>query len=242
MKRATDFHFVEIGASGTCSDEAIHGQFECRQSLSRYEVYCHERKRSQLGRCSRCDHERPAVSHLPHQQIHRPVPAPKRENPLRVHGQKNTLLQNQKGGCDCLSGKPQGVPRKLLRPGGLVQRRLYCPDGETGSPNRAGAFASVLYRAALRLSRCADHTSSFQNHRLRKNRHQQLVQSGAHQVFPEKQCQPYSEGLFGGVLLFHLLSHHHPQIAVACSGAETLPGLEKSETDGRRRKEKSLAY
>ena len=83
---------------------------------------------------------------------------------------------------------------------------------------------------------------SFQNHRLRKNRHQQLVQSGAHQVFPEKQCQPYSEGLFGGVLLFHLLSHHHPQIAVACSGAETLPGLEKSETDGRRRKEKSLAY
>ena len=69
-----------------------------------------------------------------------------------------------------------------------------------------------------------------------------LVQSGAHQVFPEKQCQPYSEGLFGGVLLFHLLSHHHPQIAVACSGAETLPGLEKSETDGRRRKEKSLAY
>ena len=46
---------------------------------------------------------------LPHQQIDRPVPAPKRENPLRVHGQENTLLQNQKGGCHCLAGKPQGV-------------------------------------------------------------------------------------------------------------------------------------
>ena len=33
--------------------------------------------------------------------------------------------------------------------------------------------------------------------------------------FPEKQRQPHSEGLFGGILLFHLLSHHHPQIAVA---------------------------
>ena len=28
-----------------------------RQSLSRYEVYCHERTRNQLGRCSRCNHE-----------------------------------------------------------------------------------------------------------------------------------------------------------------------------------------
>ena len=28
-----------------------------------------------------------------------------------------------------------------------------------------------------------------------------------------KQRQPHSEGLFGGILLFHLLSHHHPQIA-----------------------------
>ena len=54
--------------------------------------------------------------------------------PLRVHGQKNTLLQNQKGGCDCLSGKPQGVSRKLLRPCLLVQRRLYCSDGGTSSP------------------------------------------------------------------------------------------------------------
>lgn len=124
-------------------------------------------------------------------------------------------LQNQKGGCHCLSGKPQGVPRKLLRPGGLVQRRLYCPDGGTGTPSRAGAFASVLYRVALWLSRCADHTGGFRNHRLRKNRHQQLVQSGAHQVFPEKQRQPHSEGLFGGVLLLYLFPHHHPQIAVA---------------------------
>lgn len=124
-------------------------------------------------------------------------------------------LQNQKGGCHCLSGKPQGVPRKLLRPGGLVQGRLYCSDGGTGSRNRAGAFASVLYRAARQLSRRADYTGCFQNHRLRKNCHQQLVQSGAHQVFPEKQCQPHSEGLFGGVFLFYLLSHHHPQIAVA---------------------------
>ena len=124
-------------------------------------------------------------------------------------------LQNQKGGCHCLSGKPQGVPRKLLRPGGLVQRRLYCPDGGTGTPSRAGAFASVLYRVALWLSRCADHTGGFRNHRLRKNRHQQLVQSGAHQVFPEKQRQPHSEGLFGGVLLLYLLSHHHPQITLA---------------------------
>ena len=99
--------------------------------------------------------------------------------------------------------------------GGLVQRRLYCPDGRTGSPNCTGAFATVLYRAALRLSRCADNPNGFQNHRLRKNRHQQLVQSGAHQVFPEKQCQPHSEGLFGGVLLLYLLSHYHPQIAVA---------------------------
>ena len=31
--------------------KAIHGQFECRQRLSRYEVYCHERKRNQLERC-----------------------------------------------------------------------------------------------------------------------------------------------------------------------------------------------
>ena len=92
------------------NEKAIHGQFECRQSLSRYEVYCHERNRNQLGRCSRCDHEGSAVSHLPYQQIHRPIPAPKRENPLRVHGQENTLLQNQKGGCHCLSGKPQGLP------------------------------------------------------------------------------------------------------------------------------------
>ncbi len=29
--------------------------------------------------------------------------------------------------------------------GGLVQRRLYCPDGGTGTPNRTGAFADVLY-------------------------------------------------------------------------------------------------
>lgn len=134
------------------NEKAIHGQFECRQSLSRYEVYCHERTRNQLGRRSRCDHEGSAVSHLPYQQIHRPVPATKRENPLRVHGQKNTLLQNQERGCHCLSGKPQGVPRKLLRPGGLVQGRLHCPDGGTGSPNRAGAFAAILYRAALLLS------------------------------------------------------------------------------------------
>ena len=52
-------------------------------------------------------------------------------------------------------------------------------------------------------------------HRLQQDRHQQLVQAGAHQVFPEKQCQPHPEGLFGGVLLLYLLSHHHPQIAVA---------------------------
>ena len=72
-----------------------------------------------------------------------------------------------------------------------------------------------VYRAALRLSRCADYPNGFQNQRIRKNFNQQLVQSGAHQVFPEKQCQPHSEGLFGGVLLLHLLSHHHPQITVA---------------------------
>ena len=76
-------------------------------------------------------------------------------------------------------------------------------------------FAVVLYRAALRLSRCADYAGGFQNHRLRKNFNQQLVQSGTHQVFPEKQRQPHSEGLFGGVLLLYLLSHRHPQIAVA---------------------------
>lgn len=197
------------------NQKAIHGQFECRQSLPRYEVYCHERKRNQLGRRSRYNHEGSAVSNLPHQQIYRPVPATKRENPLRVHGQENSLLQNQERGCDCLSGKPQGVPRKLLRPGRLVQRRLYRPDRGTGSPNRAGAFAAVLYRAALRLSRCADHPNGFQHHRLRKNYNQQLVQSGTHQVFPEKQCQPHSEGLFVGVFLFHLLSHHHTQITVA---------------------------
>lgn len=33
---------------------------------------------------------------MPYQQIHRPVSAPEWENPLRVHGQENTLLQNQK--------------------------------------------------------------------------------------------------------------------------------------------------
>ena len=86
---------------------------------------------------------------------------------------------------------------------------------QTGSSNRAGAFAAVLYRAALRLSRCADYTGGFQNHRLWQNFNQQLVQSGAHQVFPEKQRQPHSEGLFGGVLLCYLLSHHHPQVTVA---------------------------
>ncbi len=74
---------------------------------------------------------------------------------------------------------------------------------------------AVLYRTALRLSRRADYAGGFQNHRLRKNRDQQLVQSGTHQVFPEKQRQPHSEGLFGGVLLLYLLSHHHPQITVA---------------------------
>jgi|GEM_PF-5207875 hypothetical protein len=68
-------------------------------------------------------------------------------------------------------------------------------------------------------------------HRLQQDRHQQLVQAGAHQVFPEKQCQPHPEGLFGGVLLLHLLSHHHPQIRLAYLDAETLPGLEKAERD-----------
>ena len=48
---------------------------------------------------------------------------------------------------------------------------------------------------------------------------------------PEKQCQPHPEGLFGGVLLLHLLSHHHPQIRLAYLDAETLPGLEKAERD-----------
>ena len=51
--------------------------------------------------------------------------------------------------CDCLSGKPQGVSQKLLRPGGLVQRRLYCPDGGTDFRNRAGVFAAVLYTEML---------------------------------------------------------------------------------------------
>ncbi len=79
------------------------------------------------------------------------------------------------------------------------------------SRNRARAFAAVLYRAAFRLSRRADYAGGFQNHRIRKNFNQQLVQSGAHQVFPKKQRQPHSEGLSGGVLLLDLLSYHHPQ-------------------------------
>lgn len=48
------------------------------------------------------------------------------------------------------------------------------------------------------------------------------VQSGAHQVFQEKQCQPHSEGLFGGVFLLHLLSHHHTQITVAHQNIATI--------------------
>lgn len=100
------------------NQKAIHGQFECRQSLPRYEVYCHERKRNQLGRRSRYNHEGSAVSNLPHQQIHRPVSAPKRENPLRVHGQENSLLQNQERGCDCLSGNRKVFPESYSAPAG----------------------------------------------------------------------------------------------------------------------------
>ena len=43
---------------------------------------------------------------------------PKWENPLRVHGQENTLLQNQKGGCDCLSGNRKVFPESYSAPAG----------------------------------------------------------------------------------------------------------------------------
>ncbi len=73
----------------------------------------------------------------------------------------------------------------------------------------------IIYRDAVRLSRCVGHADVFPNHRLRPNFHSQLIQPRAHQVFPEKQCQPHFEGLPGEIFLFHPLFHHHPQITLA---------------------------
>lgn len=61
------------------------------------EVYCYERKRNQLGFDSRYYYQRPTLSNLPHQQINGFVSASQRKDTVRIHGQENSLLQNQKG-------------------------------------------------------------------------------------------------------------------------------------------------
>lgn len=135
--------------------------------------------------------------------------------PCEYTGRKTRCYKIKKADVIAYLENRKVFPESYSAPAGWYKGDYTVQMEEQVPPNRAGAFASVLYRSALRISRCTDHPNGFQNHRLRKNRHQQLVQSGTHQVFPEKQCQPHSEGLFGGVFLFYLLSHHHPQITVA---------------------------
>ena len=192
-----------------------------------------ERKRNQLSDYP--DVTTKSVSH--HTQIHRHVPAPKRENPCEYTAPKPAALSG--GGCDPPIWKTARCSPKATPPRRAgTSWRLYCPDGHGRTPNRAGAFAALLYRAALRKSRCADHTEVSKITSYGKTAINELVQSGTSvQVFPERRCQPHSEA-YGGVLLGHTFA---PSMQITVASA-SLQGFsfwrkirESTRKDNRRR-------
>ena len=79
-----------------------------------------------------------------------------------------------------------------------------------------------------------DRRRGLQAHRLQQDRRQQLVRKRHFESLQAQQCQPYPEGVSHRVSLLSRLPLHHPQIRLAYLDAETLPGLAKAETGGRR--------
>ena len=55
---------------------------------------------------------------MPYQQVHCPVSSAKRKDTLLLHRQADTLLSNQKGGCDRLFRRSQNLPEAYAAPKG----------------------------------------------------------------------------------------------------------------------------
>ena len=177
-------------------------------------MYCHERKRNQLGRCPRCDHEGSAVSHLPYQQITALYLLQSGKIPCEYTGRKTRCYKIKKEDVIAYLENRKVFPESYSAPAGWYKGRLYCSDGGTGSP---------IVREHLRLyytELLSNYPDVLTTQAVSKSPATEKLPSTTGAIrgtssLSGKQCQPHSEGLFGGVLLLRLLSHHHPQIAVA---------------------------